>query len=110
MKRFAMALACILLSGAAGKPEIKSFRIYGIGNDSCASWLSSRPTLEEGTAWIMGFWSGLNAFDTRNHLVGVTTDGPAIVAETKLVCEKEPSTILKEATGLVYYRFLHEGK
>src|SRR5262245_36344307 len=72
--------------------------ITGIGRMSCAHWLSQ--SFNEGEAWILGFWSGLNHAKART--VGQHTNGEAIIAGVRKVCAARPSMPLVGATFTAY--------
>ena len=84
--------------------ETSSVYIVGAGLDSCATWQSSRLNFNDGSAWIFGFWSGLNTLNAKNHVVGSLTDGEGIVAEVKKICGARPSMNLTDAVIEVYSR------
>ena len=108
-----LALAVALAAAPATAPkagETVTVFAVGIGNMSCAHWLSTPAKLAEGTAWVMGYWTGSNVWSEGRHDVGIHTDGDAIVGEIKLICTAEPSTQLMFATSRVFSRFRSEGK
>ena len=72
--------------------------IAGIGRMSCAHWLSQ--SINEGDAWVLGFWSGLNQANART--VGQHTNGEGIIAEVRKVCATRPSMTLAGATFTAY--------
>jgi hypothetical protein len=72
--------------------------ITGLGRMSCTHWLSQ--SFNEGEAWILGFWSGLNHANARK--VGQHTNGEGIIAEVRKVCATRPSMTLVSATFTVY--------
>jgi hypothetical protein len=84
--------------------------VFGIGIASCAHWLSLPNKVEEGNAWLLGYWSGENSMNPRNHKVGDSTDGDALIAEVKKICQAEPSTTFANAVDRVYGRFEFQGK
>ena len=76
--------------------------IVGIGNFSCARWLSSAFLEGSGEAWIAGYWTGLNELSNTDHMVGHAVDNAGIYGEVKKVCTEHPSMQLPEATYQVY--------
>jgi hypothetical protein len=97
-----LALSTILIgSGVAQKLVL----VHGIGRMSCAHWLYSNiDKFDEGRAWLLGFWSGLNHLnETNHHKVGHHTDSEGIIAEVRKVCETRPSMTLGVATVTVYF-------
>ena len=89
MIAFAVALA-------AANPTIL---LFGHGGESCASaW---RPeSVRSSENWLAGFWSGLN-FE-RGAQAGRYTDFTGMVAEVRLICDKEPSLTLAYAAVQTY--------
>jgi hypothetical protein len=66
-------------------PPPRTFTVYGVGNKSCGAWLSEgaespgngvKQPNNINTAWVMGFISGVGAFNPLGVLK--ETDGPAI--------------------------------
>ena len=83
---------------------------FGIGRKSCAYWLSEKDREYAGDNWIFGYWTAVNILNSKNHLVGSTTDGDAIVLEIKNLCVKHPSQELSDATAKIYYKFIKDNK
>jgi hypothetical protein len=110
MKGIVGALAATLLCGAAGKPPLVGTLEYGIGANSCAHWLNTSVSEHEGSAWLLGFWTGLNNMNPINHYVGEKSDADAIIGEVKIICQKEPSTVMGDALVRVYLKFERTGK
>lgn len=75
---------------------------FGIGRSSCATWQSNQANRTAGSNWLLGFWTGLNAANTSNNLVGAKTDGLGIIAEVEKICSQRPSMDLMDATTAVY--------
>jgi hypothetical protein len=76
--------------------------VLGIGARSCAYWLSTPPARNEGRIWIMGFWSGWNLANDRDHQVGRHTDVDGKVALVQKECDRDPSMTLMNATARAY--------
>jgi hypothetical protein len=102
MRVWATALLCALIGSSA---LAQSVQMFGLGTRSCAHWLSTPSRQIEGSAWLLGYWTGVNAVNDKNHLVGKDTDGEAIIAEARKICAAEPSTQMVDAIARVYYRF-----
>jgi trans-2-enoyl-CoA reductase len=85
-----------------GDASIRNVLTFGMGQQSCASWPETATSERDGENWVMGYWSGLNRFSSRNGLVGVRAGGEDIIAEVKKVCADHPSTNLNDATLVVY--------
>ena len=98
VKKAAFIWLVLLFSHSASAEEKPGSLLFGDGLDSCASCLQPAH-FHDGKAWIFGFWSGLNA---GGGLVGSNTDGAAILAEVRRICEQEPSTRLVEAVAKHY--------
>jgi hypothetical protein len=96
-------------SAGAATPLTAAWQV-GIGRMSCAHWLSSPQSASEGEVWIMGYWTGVNVVNDKNHMVGSHTDADAIFGETKKICTNEPSSVLSDAVARVYYQFQQSGK
>jgi hypothetical protein len=108
-----MITSLLLAAALSGAPATgRKIDVYslGIGNESCAHWLSTPVTEQEGKAWILGYWTATNVWVAGSHTVGKSTDGEGIIAETKLVCAAEPSTGLMYAVSKVYVRLSREHK
>jgi hypothetical protein len=110
MMRHALTAICLAVPVASALAQQVPIFVYGIGRSSRANWLSQPAKEAEGTAWIFGYWAGLNRFNEQNHMVGGRSDSPAIVGETKKICAIEPSTYLIDAVERVYYEFQRRGK
>jgi hypothetical protein len=108
----AAALGLGLVCNAyAQEPADRWVDIWGFGGgfqNSCATWLSSDRSRALGNEWIAGYWTGQNAENESNHMVGRTSDFAGIVGEIELICRAEPSSLLASAVGRVYVRFEQE--
>jgi hypothetical protein len=94
----------------AKSDQVVSLTVYGMGNESCAHWLSDSTFQRDGESWFMGLWSGLNIFNKVNHNVGSNTDGDGRLGEMKKFCEAHPSTKFMDAAEAVYNKMFREGK
>jgi len=106
MRAWIIALA-IVASGQALDAGLETTNVYGIGGNSCVSWLSSHGKETEGDIWVLGYWSGRNDANTANHKVGATTGADGIIGEVKKVCKDNPSLALFHAVGRVWFDFLN---
>lgn len=89
-------IALMLLFALQDSPPIM---IVGEGSVSCATaW--RRENVEVSEEWVAGFWSGLN-LDAK-AITGHTTDRDGIIGEVRLVCQRQPSANLLQATVTVY--------
>src|SRR5260370_42454217 len=100
MKGLGTVIAMWVFGGAAAK-ACRTVA-FGIGNSSCANWLSTPSNRNEGGIWIMGYWSGRNDENALNHDVGGETDAQGILAEVRKICEERPSITLTKAAGTAY--------
>jgi hypothetical protein len=97
------AVALILSSTSVARAqEAQQTWILAPGSISCATYMSRHQRDVE--IYILGYWSGLNVKNDRNHMVGSTTDAPGIIAEVRLTCTQEPSITVWEAINRVYWR------
>jgi hypothetical protein len=106
----AMLLTSLLRPASAQSVEIV---IVGIGNSSCASWLSSAVSESAGIDWVYGFWSGNNhsrAMRRESATVGSSTDGAGIIGALKKRCAADPAAPLGQEAGKLYREFLKAGK
>lgn len=95
----------IAVAMAASQPAFsqdRAVQIRGIGRSSCASWLSTPAKEAEGTVWVLGFWTGANAFSEGSGSVGSTTDAEGILALVKRRCAADPSALLMSAVTQAY--------
>jgi hypothetical protein len=92
-------LGLAVCESATAQPSVW---ILGIGNESCANWLSNAYKEDEGRVWIMGFWSGLNLFNNADHTVGRANDVKGVLGEVKRICIARPSLELGRAAREVY--------
>lgn len=84
--------------------------VLGVGNYSCATWLSASKGDELQTInWIGGYWSGANAMNNVDHNVGYNTDANGIIGEIKLYCSYHPSSTILGASIAVYDRMARIG-
>lgn len=97
----------LVLVGTPARSE-NTFLI-GIGLRSCAYWLSTPSTLNEGSGWLWGFWTGLN-YATSSHMVGQSTDAEGIRGAVRKICENAPETNLADAAAMAYAAFRKDGK
>jgi hypothetical protein len=104
VKRVPLAalVGAALVSPALAEDTKVSVQMTGIGGMSCAHWQSTQARRSEGTAWIYGFWTGLNyvaaASEQKQSKIGTT----AIVAEVAKTCAQRPSEALATAVWNTY--------
>lgn len=93
-----MSVLALALALALGTSD-PSITLFGIGAKSCTSALAPAK-YGESFAWVMGWFSALNA--EKALTVGHSTDGAGIMAEAKLACSREPSLPLFAVADRVY--------
>ena len=76
--------------------------VVGIGNRSCADWLSNHVNENFDASWIAGYWTGANAVNPDDHKVGHTVDAEGFIGEVKNYCKRNPSELLAAATAYAY--------
>ena len=91
----------LLLAGSAAAEDAKTLAL-GIGTRSCSFWQSKPSLVQQGGAWIFGFWTALNFANSKNRAVGSQTNGDGIIAAVKKTCAERPSEILEQATLNAY--------
>jgi hypothetical protein len=79
-----------------------SVDMIGIGRMSCAHWRSTQAHLLEGTAWIYGFWTGLNYVAAASGQTQAKIEVAAIVAEVEKTCAQQKSQTLASAVWTTY--------
>jgi len=104
-----VALPCSQVSQA----QTQFGTMFGLGRLSCAKWVNNRLTENEAVGWILGYWTGLNTFNS-DPLVGHLTDGQNIVAEVRRACWQHPSQRILDVEFEIYKRIWaqevgHEG-
>ncbi|HSR06173.1 MAG TPA: hypothetical protein VLM42_03405 [Bryobacteraceae bacterium] len=82
-----------------------SVQMTGIGGMSCAHWQSTRARRAEGTAWIYGFWTGLNYVAAASEQAQSKIETAAIVAEVEKTCAGQPTQVLAGAAWATYLDF-----
>jgi hypothetical protein len=93
----------LALCGSATAQEITVWTM-GIGHLSCANWLSNDISEQAGNSWVLGFWSGLNVFNT-DHTVGHSIDNLGKLGELKKTCVEHPSASLSTVAREIYDMF-----
>lgn len=93
-----MSILAALLAVAAQPQEYAWTYQLSAGetsNLSCAAAFSGPIENSRPSAWILGYWSGLNVGAHANSGRGVDTAG--ILGEVKLDCDQHPSTNLVQS-------------
>ena len=101
-------IAAFVISAPVGRISAQDGKVsvdmVGIGSMSCAHWRSTREHLSEGTAWIYGFWTGLNYVAAASDQAQAKTDAAAIVIEVEKTCAQQTSQTLASAVWSAYLR------
>jgi hypothetical protein len=79
-----------------------SVDMIGIGRMSCAHWRSTQAHLSEGTAWVYGFWTGLNYVAAASEQTQAKIDVVTIVAQVEKTCAQQTSQTLASAAWTTY--------
>ncbi len=103
----ALAVLPFLCSGAPAQDH--ETLVFGIGRASCATWLADSQSEYEGSAWIMGFWTGANTWG-ESGLTGASTDAAGVIESVKVLCRKDPAMLLMTAVSKLYLKFKNEGR
>ncbi|MEO9168388.1 MAG: hypothetical protein ABI230_08295 [Aestuariivirga sp.] len=106
--RSVLTLIILVLLGPQCKAETLNIYMVGMGQGSCAKWLST-PALEiQGNDWILGFWTGSNLGTSSSGgsgITGHTTDAYGIIGEVKKRCINSPSQLLGGVAAGVFNEF-----
>ena len=108
-----LGFVVLFLISLSGNSWAKTYTTFGVGNESCATWLSNPVFENQGVIWLVGFWSGLNnqmAYEGTGGDTGISTDGLGIVGEVKKACKEHPSETLAITVRNVFDNFLKAGK
>ena len=97
----AQVLAALVCPISAQDSKV-SVDMMGIGSMSCAHWRSTQAHQLEGTAWIYGFWTGLNYVAAASDQAQAKIDMAAIVVEVKKTCAQQMSRTLASAVWTTY--------
>jgi hypothetical protein len=98
------SVAVVIALSGVEPLNAESIFAVGIGTQSCATWLSTKPRYRDGQNWILGYFSASNqaATEEPGRMVGSRENGPRIIAEVEKVCQKQPSMLLLEAASETY--------
>ena len=104
MKRFLFAaiVSAVPVCLVSAQDAKVSVDMIGIGGMSCAHWRSTQAHQLEGTAWIYGFWTGLNYVAAASDQAQAKIDMAAIVVEVKKTCAQQMSRTLASAVWTTY--------
>lgn len=110
MRTTLLAMSISICSFANVYSQTTRIHFFGVGTGSCASWLSTENNKFQGDVWILGAWSGMNVYNTKNHVVGSNTDAQGLIAEVRAVCVKSPSLVLHNAVIEAYVSLWGAGR
>jgi hypothetical protein len=102
LKRLLLTLVLSTSAPATGRAEDISVDLAGIGNKTCAHWLSSPVHKSEGAVWIYGFWSGLNYVAAASEQDQSRATSTEMIAVVETACKSQPSRILAAAAWSAY--------
>jgi hypothetical protein len=108
MKGAAAFAVAIAVANTAHAEPVTFWSPGSSGGTSCATWLSNYVQEAAGGQWVLGFFTGANAHNNRNHFVGHSTDSAGLVAEVKAACQAAPSETVQATTFKVYYKLQAE--
>jgi len=98
MRTAAIAMTALLAAVTAACAKDGGYTVYGVGKESCANWKFAKGDVVEGNAWVLGFWSALNASAGALGRKQVDSiDAQGIIAEVTKSCDQSPSTALAGA-------------
>jgi hypothetical protein len=111
VRALAAALIFLTMSSSAIADDVE-VRTFGIGRQSCASWLMDFQSEQEGSAWILGYWSGINYSDAMagRRAVGESTDGPGVLGEMKKRCRERPAENMQSELINLFIELRAKGK
>lgn len=79
---------------------------WGYGTTAtCKTWLTSSESRAAGNEWVLGYWTGQNVRNVRDHEVGRTSDASGILNEVQSLCRANPGEPLASAAGRAYVNF-----
>jgi hypothetical protein len=102
LKRLLFTLVLSTNAPAMGRAEDISVDLAGIGNKTCAHWLSSPDHKSEGAVWIYGFWSGLNYVAAASEQDQSRATSTEMIAAVETACKRQPSRVLASAAWSAY--------
>jgi hypothetical protein len=102
LNRLLLTLVLSTTAPATARTEDISVDLAGIGNKTCAHWLSSPVHKSEGAVWIYGFWSGLNYVAAASEQDQSRATSTEMIAAVETACKREPSRILASAAWSAY--------
>lgn len=104
--RFLVCGAVLVASVSASVSEPVLFKNFGAaGRADCASWLASPASEAEGSAWILGFWTGNNyatGSEEKGGDVGSGLKDDDIIGLMKKLCATDTDMSLLTAAALLY--------
>jgi hypothetical protein len=101
---FAILFCVVALTRASfaqSDDKIVSAR-FGIGTKTCATWLLNKDSEAVGNSWVLGYWSGLNTMNLKNHGVGDGLRESQVLGEIKRQCLLSPAATVGNIVEGVY--------
>jgi len=99
-------LAFLILSSWTAEATAQPVVDFG-GEVPCQDWLSNQAAAKERSAWILGFWSGLNAGAAMRQddaSAGKTLSITEALGRVMQVCQEKPSLRLSFAAATAWAR------
>lgn len=75
---------------------------FGVGTETCATWLLTKDSEAAGNNWVLGYWSGLNTMNTKNHGVGDGLRQSQVLGEVKRQCLAAPTATVANTVEGIY--------
>lgn len=102
MLKSALIAALFCAAAAPALATEVTVSMAGIGSKSCAYWQSTKQLHAEGTAWVHGFWTGLNYVAAASEQSQADLDATSIILEVDKTCAQKPSQVLATAVWATF--------
>ncbi len=79
----------------------------------CQTWLGVPGAQKEGSAWVLGFWSGMNveaALARNSANVGHSMQWNDVISEVEKICRQDPAKMMSVAVAIARAKALAEGR
>jgi hypothetical protein len=104
-------LTLCMLAGEAGAAGTGTSIVYGAGNESCGTWLSSSTNQDIRnwqTSWVLGWLSASGHYQVLGRMKD--TDAAAVTAWLDNYCKEHPLDELQEASAALIRELAKRGK
>jgi hypothetical protein len=81
--------------------------VFGAGSITCGEWLSSDNMQQQGSNWILGYWTGIAHDDRKSRLAANEQTEKKILKEISELCRKNPDWGLTNAVAHIYFDLEH---